>query len=62
MHDPVELRPFDHEPQSTQEVIDVLAVRNGTVPGGAPLVALTVGLAAAGAGYGALKTKRTGTV
>jgi len=35
-------------------VIDVLAVRNGTVPGGAPLVALTVALAAAGAGYGAL--------
>ena len=35
-------------------VVDVLAVRAGAVPGGAPLLALTVLLAAAGAGYGAL--------
>ena len=35
-------------------VVDVLAVRTGAVPGGAPLLALTVVLAAAGAGYGAL--------
>jgi hypothetical protein len=34
--------------------VDVLAVRTGAVPGGAPLLALTVVLAAAGAGYGAL--------
>jgi hypothetical protein len=35
-------------------VIDVLAIRSGAVPGGAPLLALTVALAAVGAGYGAL--------
>ena len=35
-------------------VVDVLAVRSGSVPGGAPLLALTVLLAAAGAGYGAV--------
>jgi uncharacterized membrane protein YesL len=34
--------------------IDVLAVRSGAVPGGAPLLALTLALAAVGAGYGAL--------
>jgi hypothetical protein len=35
-------------------VINVLAVRSGAVPGGAPLLALTAVLAAVGAGYGAL--------
>jgi hypothetical protein len=35
-------------------VIDVLAVRSGAVPGGAPLLTLTLVLAASGAGYGAL--------
>jgi hypothetical protein len=35
-------------------VIDLLAVRSGAVPGGTPLLVLTVVLAAAGAGYGAL--------
>jgi hypothetical protein len=35
-------------------VINVLAVRSGAVPGGAPLLALTALLAAAAAGYGAL--------
>jgi hypothetical protein len=35
-------------------VVDVLAVRSGAVPGGTPLLALTVALAAAAAGYGAL--------
>lgn len=35
-------------------VVDVLAARAGAVPGGAPLLGLTVVLAALGAGYGAL--------
>lgn len=35
-------------------VVDVLAVRAGAVPGGAPLLAVTVLLAALGGGYGAL--------
>ncbi|GAA3341549.1 hypothetical protein GCM10020358_33340 [Amorphoplanes nipponensis] len=41
-------------------VVDVLAVRTGTVPGGAPLLALTVLLAAAGAGYGAVAVVAVG--
>jgi len=35
-------------------VVDVLAVRAGAVPGGPPLLALTVVLAAVAAGYGAV--------
>ena len=35
-------------------VVDVLAVRAGAVPGGIPLLALTLALAALGGGYGAL--------
>ncbi|RSM57767.1 hypothetical protein DMB66_31565 [Actinoplanes sp. ATCC 53533] len=35
-------------------VVDVLAVRAGAVPGGTPLLALTLVLAALGGGYGAL--------
>jgi hypothetical protein len=42
-------------------VVDVLAVRSGTVPGGTPLLALTVLLGAAAASYGALVIVAIGT-
>jgi hypothetical protein len=41
-------------------VIDLTALRRGAVPGGAPLVAVTVALAAAAAGYAALVTVALG--
>ena len=42
-------------------VVDVLAVRSGTVPGGTPLLALTVLLGVAAASYGALVIVAIGT-